>query len=95
MDSHQIRHIDEDPRGSFVIERDGATVAQMTYSISGNTVIIEHTEVSDVLRGTGAGKALVEAVVNWARATGQGIMPLCPFARSVFERTPAYADVRR
>ncbi len=95
MDSLPIRHVEDGERGAFVIDRDGATVAQMTYSISGNTVIIEHTEVGEVLRGTGAGKALVEAVVNWARATGQGIMPLCPFARSVFERTPAYADVRR
>jgi predicted GNAT family acetyltransferase len=33
--------------------------------------------------------------VQWARGTGTRIMPLCPFARSVFDRTPEFADVRR
>jgi hypothetical protein len=68
----------------------------MTYTVAGSKlVIIDHTEVDESLRGTGAGQALVEAAVQWARTSGQRILPLCPYARSVFDRTPEFADVRR
>jgi len=53
----------------------------------------DHTDVDDRLRGTGMGRKLVHAAVEWARAEKRSLMPLCPFARSVFDRTPAYADV--
>jgi uncharacterized protein len=56
-------------------------------------VILDHTSVDDALRGTGAGRALVKAAVEWARVGNRRLMPLCPFARSVFEKTPEYRDV--
>jgi predicted GNAT family acetyltransferase len=66
----------------------------MTYSLAGNIIIIDHTEVHAALRGTGAGAKLVAAAVEWARTERRQIMPLCPFAKAVFERAPEYADVR-
>lgn len=88
-----IRHERSDHRGAFVMERDGKRLAEMTYTVAGSRVIIDHTTVDDALRGTGAGKKLVEAAVQWARADRVKILPLCPFAKSVFDKTPAYADV--
>ena len=46
-----------------------------------------------LLKGTGAGAKLVAAAVAWARAEQRRIMPLCPFAKSVFDKTPEFADV--
>jgi predicted GNAT family acetyltransferase len=80
-------------RGSFFIERDGRRIAEMTYSVGGAIAIIDHTDVDDALRGTGAGARLVKAAVEWARAEKLQVMPLCPFAKSVFDKTPAYGDV--
>ena len=88
-----IRHERSDHRGAFVVERDGKRLAEMTYTVAGSRVIIDHTTVDDALRGTGAGKQLVEAAVLWARAESIKLMPLCPYAKSVFDKTPAYADV--
>jgi len=89
-----IRREQSGHRGAFVIERDGKRLAEMTYTAAGETrIIIDHTHVDDALRGTGAGKRLVEAAVQWARAEEKKIIPLCPFAKSVFDKTPAYADV--
>jgi len=94
--SHHISQEADGHKGAFVIDRDGARLATMTYTIAGDDlVIIDHTDVSDALRGTGAGKALVTRVVEWARQEGKHIMPLCPFAKSVFDKTPEFADVRR
>jgi predicted GNAT family acetyltransferase len=68
----------------------------MTYSLAGDIIIIDHTEVDAVLRGTGAGAKLVAAAVAWARAEHRQIIPLCPFAKSVFDRKQAeYGDVLR
>jgi predicted GNAT family acetyltransferase len=81
-------------RGAFYIERDGERLAEMTFSVAGETrIIIDHTDVDDRLRGTGAGGKLVAAAVEWARAEKKLIIPLCPFAKSVFDKTPAYKDV--
>lgn len=69
-------------------------LAQMTYVPSGeDMIIIDHTEVADELRGQHVGKKLVEASVNYARENNLKIVPLCPFAKSVFDKTPEYEDV--
>ena len=88
-----ITHEPSGQRGAFVIRRDGRVLAQMTYSIGGAIAIIDHTAVDAELRGTGAGAKLVKAAVEWARAEKKEILALCPFAKSVFDKTPGYADV--
>ena len=88
-----ITHERTDHRGAFVMQRDGKRLAEMTYTVAGSRVIIDHTTVDDALRGTGAGAKLVEAAVQWARAENVKLMPLCPFAKSVFDKTPQYGDV--
>ena len=89
-----ILHVRADHKGAFVMEREGKRLAEMTYTTAGTRrIIIDHTNVDDALRGTGAGKKLVEAAVLGAREQKIKILPLCPFAKSVFDKTPAYADV--
>ncbi|MCL4113420.1 UNVERIFIED_CONTAM: hypothetical protein GTU68_051223 [Idotea baltica] len=68
----------------------------MTYSKAGPQLwIINHTEVSEQLRGKGAGRQLLDAIVAKARAEEIKILPLCPFAKSVFEKDPSIRDVLR
>ena len=89
----KIEHEHSAHRGAFVWMEDGERLAVMTYTVAGSRVIIDHTDVDDRLRGKGAGKTLVQAAVEWARRENVKLMPLCPFARSVFEKTPDYSDV--
>jgi predicted GNAT family acetyltransferase len=35
----------------------------------------------------------VAAAVDWAREEDVKLLPLCPFARSVFDKTPQFSDV--
>jgi predicted GNAT family acetyltransferase len=89
-----VRHEKLNHRGAFAIERDGRRLAELTYSVApGGQVTLEHTVVDDELRGTGAGKHLVRAAVEWARSESRPLVPICPFARSVIEKTPEYRDV--
>ena len=80
-------------KGAWVIERDGQTLAELSYTTAGSLVILDHTDVNDSLRGTGSGKKLVEEAVRWARGAGVKLMPLCPFAKSVFDKNPELRDV--
>jgi predicted GNAT family acetyltransferase len=81
-------------KGSFYIETDGERLAEMTFSRAGESlIIIDHTEVSDKLKGKGAGKQLVAAAVAHAREQKIKILPLCTFAKSVFDKVEEYRDV--
>lgn len=90
----EIKQIEHGSKGAFVIEENNERLAEMTYSKASDLlIIIDHTEVSDKLRGQGAGKQLVAKAVAYAREKGIKILPLCPFARAVFDKTPEYQDV--
>ena len=88
-------HVQRDD-GAFFIDQDGKRIAEMTYSShrDGKVVSIDHTEVDPSLRGRGIPKQLVAAAVDWARQEKIRLVPICPYARHVFDRTPEYADVR-
>ena len=89
----KIGHERAGHKGAFVWIENGERLAEMSYTVAGSRVIIDHTDVDDRLRGKGAGRQLVKAAVEWARAENRKLMPLCPFAKSVFDKTPEYADV--
>ena len=92
----QVQHHNHNRGGKFFVTVDGEERAQMTYVHSGpGLIIIDHTEVDDSLAGKGIGKQLVAAGVAWARKENMQVIPLCPFAKAVFEKVPAYADVLR
>ena len=81
-------------KGILYIELEGKRGAYLNFVKAGDQrIIIEHTEVSDALKGKNAGKQLVAAAVEYARKNNLKILPLCPFARKVFDRVKEYADV--
>jgi predicted GNAT family acetyltransferase len=84
-------------KGSFYVEEEGTVLAEMTYSMAGTELmIIDHTEVSDELKGKNVGYQLVESAVEYARANKMKILPLCPFANSVFKKKiQEFGDVLR
>ena len=81
-------------KGMFFVEQDGNILAEMVYTLpSEDKMIIEHTEVSDELKGQNVGNQLLHTAVEYARTHNIKIIPLCPFANSVFKKKPEYADV--
>ncbi len=89
-----IQHAEDARGGAFFVESGGDRIAEMTYSRpSPGRAVIEHTRVSDRLAGRGVGKRLVQAGVEWARATGTKLTPHCSYARAVLEKDPSLRDV--
>ena len=79
----------------FYADISGHHVGQITFVRSGgDKMIIDHTEVEEPYRDSQVGFGLVAAVVNMARTQKRKIVPLCPFAASMFIRHPEFADVR-
>ncbi|GAB4074454.1 GNAT family N-acetyltransferase [Barrientosiimonas marina] len=67
--------------------------AEVTFKEAGGAWDIDHTYVSDDMRGSGIGGQLVEKVVAHARENGMKLKATCPFAKQIIEDTPAYQDV--
>jgi len=90
-----VRRDQKGHRGAFYIEGEDGRLAELTFSAApdGQLVILEHTEVDESLRGQGIARRLVEAAVNWARDQNIKLGPVCPFAKAVFDREPAFGDV--
>lgn len=89
----EIKHDDYGKKGKFYIEIDSKQEAEMTYTYAGNDkIIIDHTEVSEKLKGQGVGYQLVEASVEFMRQENIKVIPLCPFAKAVFEKKTEYLD---
>lgn len=90
----EIKQKDNGKSGMFYIETDGELAAHMTYTWAGeDRITINHTEVKEMLKGKGAGKQLVAKSVAFAREKGIKIVPLCSFAKKVFDTVKEFKDV--
>lgn len=83
-------------KGAFKIKEHDQIIAAMTYVWSSDdNFVIDHTEVKGVYQNMGLGKKMVEAAVTYARENKLTILPLCSFARGMFNQNPSYKDVRK
>lgn len=89
-----IEHADNGKKGSFKAVSDGVQAGEMTYTWAGpGKFIIDHTDVNPDFSGQGVGKKMVMAAVAYARENHVKILPLCPFAKSVFDKDASLEDV--
>jgi predicted GNAT family acetyltransferase len=94
MGEPTVERHEADGVGLFVLLLDGKKVGTMDYHRSQPRVVhVDYVEVSPRFRGTGLGRRLVEAAVDWARETGVTLVPICGYARAVLTSDPAFADV--
>jgi len=90
----ELQLSENETKGSFYAIEDNVRIGEMTFSKAGtDRIIIDHTEVSEDWKGFGVGDAMVREAVRVARERKISIIPLCVFARSVFEKNPELRDV--
>ena len=89
-----ITRTENDHKGQFVATIDGQQAGLMTYTWAGDDrIIIDHTETDKAFGGKGVGKRLVLEGAEVARQKNIKVIPLCPFAKSVFDRNKEIQDV--
>lgn len=88
-----IQQKDDGRNGVFFIPANNELLAEITYRISEDLIIIDRTEVDATLEGKGGGKQLVNAAVEFAREKQINILPHCSFVKHVFDLIFQYNDV--
>ena len=88
----EIKHSDDGTKGYFSAKEGEVKAGIMTYVWAGNDkFIIDHTEGNPDFKGIG--KKLLDAAVTYARENNKKIIPLCPFAKKMFDRDEEIRDV--
>jgi predicted GNAT family acetyltransferase len=87
LDELNVLHIPEKSR--FEIRVDGL-VAELTYTLRGDTITFLHTGVPSEWEGQGVGQKLALAGLDFARANGFKICSLCSFVSAYLKRHPEY-----
>lgn len=92
---YQVLHRLKDNQGEFYIEINGEKQGSMHYTLFGSgRLVIQHTEVSRDLQGTGASKQLLAKTIEHARSNDLMIVPICPFAKAMMTRSrEKYRDI--
>lgn len=90
MDPNPV--VDNEALRRFELTEEGLT-AFASYSRRPGSLVIPHVEAPVALRGKGTAGRLMEGVARHARARGEKITPLCPYAAAWLGRHPEYADV--
>ncbi len=86
-----VRH---DEAGHRFTAEVGGQTAELTYVLrEPNVVIFHHTYVPHAGRGSGVAGALAAAALDWARASGFGVVPVCSYVAAYMQRHPQYEDL--
>ena len=79
--------VDDSSRRRFEVTS-GDQVAELTYRLAGDELVLVHTEVPPVFRGQGIAAGLVRAALRRAEHDDLTIRPLCSYARRWLEEHP-------
>ncbi|MFJ3391031.1 MULTISPECIES: GNAT family N-acetyltransferase [Lysinibacillus] len=80
---------------AFVYEQEGERLAEITWQQKGQVMIMDHTYVSDKLRGQGVAKKLLDHAAAYAREKGYKMEAVCSYVVAAFEKSNDYNDVKR
>jgi predicted GNAT family acetyltransferase len=95
MSAIRIERQDYRKVGSYVATMEGVHgIARLNYRRERDDLLIaEHTETSESFRDKGVAEALVQRMVDDARAEGFRIYALCSYVEDQRRRHPEWADV--
>lgn len=63
------------------------------YQLDGRVVRMTHTGVPPQLEGRGIAAALVKTALQWARAQGYKVAPICSYVHLYIRRHPEWQDL--
>ena len=87
----EIKHYDDGKKGHFKAVEGDVQAGIMTYVWAGDKFVIQHTVGNPDFKGIG--KKLLDEAIAFARNNNSKIIPLCPFAKKMFDKHEDIRDV--
>lgn len=89
-----FEQVDDGKHGVFKLIQGDLVAGEMAYTWAGDSMlIIDHTDVNERFRGQGVGEQLLDELIAFVRERQVKVIPLCPFAKSVFDKDASIHDV--
>lgn len=86
--------LDTTGKGAFRLYEGKAAFGVMEVEVTGEEMIVNHTEVDPRSQGKGYGKKLFEAMTDYAREHDLKVKAYCSYVHAQFKRNAdRYADV--
>ena len=79
---------------AYVYEKDGQTLGEITWTLLGDVMVMDHTFVSPTLRGEGVAKKLLDQSAELAREKNYKMEAVCSYVVAAFEKSSEYDDIK-
>lgn len=79
---------------AFHYMQDGNRLGEITWTLLGDIMVMDHTYVSDQLRGQGVAKKLLDSAASYARENELKMEPVCSYVVAAFSKSDQYDDVK-
>lgn len=79
---------------AFRQQEDGKTNAEITWTLLGDVMVMDHTFVSPDLRGQGVAKQLLDRAAEYARENELKMEAVCSYVVTAFDRYSEYEDIK-
>jgi predicted GNAT family acetyltransferase len=91
--SSEVR--DNAERSRYELLIDGEVVGVADYRVTGDQVVMPHTEIAGQMRGQGLGAVLVRGALDDLIAKGKSVVPQCWYVAEFIDDHPDYKALLR
>ncbi|MBS7344096.1 MAG: N-acetyltransferase [Caryophanon sp.] len=74
--------------------QDGRMLGEITWFLRDQTMVMDHTYVSNELRGQGIAKKLLDEAASYAREHNYKMQAVCSYVVTAFDRYDDYEDIK-
>lgn len=74
--------------------QEGEKLGEITWTLLGDIMVMDHTYVSDKLRGQGVAKKLLDTAASHARENNLKMEAVCSYVVAVFNKSDEYNDIK-
>ncbi|MGF9978478.1 GNAT family N-acetyltransferase [Viridibacillus arvi] len=79
---------------AFEYKENDELLAEICWTKLGDIMVVDHTFVSEKLRGQGIAKKLLDRAADYAREKDFKIEAVCTYVVAAFEKSNAYDDIK-
>lgn len=79
---------------AYQYEQNGERLGEITWTLLGDVMVMDHTYVSDTLRGQGVAKKLLDTAASYARENELKMDAVCSYVVAAFNKSTEYDDVK-